>query len=158
MKKRIAKFIVLGLLVFPLLQPRQSIAQPQGDFGFGLILIEPLGATVKYWTAPNQAIDADIGESYFGLPRVDVDYLWHFNSFNSHVLLLYGGIGAAFGFGSSGYYDLYYSRDFEGHPFYYRAYYNSTFGFGIRMLFGLDIIPKRVPFEFFAQVGPLIGI
>src|SRR5689334_2022848 len=52
-----------------------SLRAQTGDFGFGLILIEPLGATVKYWTAPNQAIDADIGESYFGAPRVDVDYL-----------------------------------------------------------------------------------
>jgi len=158
MKKRIAKVIVLGLLVFPLIQPRQSIAQPQGDFGFGLILLEPLGGTIKYWTAANQALDADIGESYFGAPRIDVDYLWHFNSFRSNVLLLYGGLGAALGFGSAGYYDVYYGRDYNGHPFYVRDYYNSTFGFGVRFLLGLDILPRRVPLEFFAQAGPLIGI
>jgi len=152
------KYIILLVLTFSTIFVNGTSLRAQtGDFGFGLILIEPLGATVKYWTASNQAIDADIGESYFGAPRVDVDYLWHFNSFNSHVALLYGGLGASFGFGYGYSYDIIYARDENGTPFYYRTV-NNSFGFGVRMLFGLDIFPKRVPFEFFAQIGPLIGI
>jgi hypothetical protein len=158
MKKHILHALLVSLFILPVTLPQQAAAQPRGDFGFGLIALEPLGGTIKYWTAANQALDADIGESYFGAPRVDVDYCWHYNSFNSQVLLIYGGIGAAFGFGGSGYYDVYYGRDYNGHPFYIRDYYNSTFGFGARFLLGLDILPRRIPLEFFAQAGPLLGI
>ena len=139
-----------------------SFAQGPGgkDFGFGLILGDPLGATIKYWTGPTNALVADIGESYFGSPRIDVDYLWHFNAFNSRIVNLYAGIGGAIGFGNDyGYYGVFYRRDYEGKPpFFDRAYYNSDVGFGIRAIFGLNIVPKRTPLEFFVEAGPLIGI
>ncbi|MFI5263194.1 MAG: hypothetical protein ACHQM6_01620 [Candidatus Kapaibacterium sp.] len=132
--------------------------RPPGDFGFGLILGDPLGGTIKYWTSPTNALVADIGESYFGVPRIDVDYLWHFNSFNSRVVLLYGGIGGAVGFGYDyGYYGVFYSRG-EGRPFYYRYGTTSSVGIGVRAIFGLTIVPKRTPLEFFLEAGPLLGI
>jgi hypothetical protein len=160
MKKGITAYIPICLIYCLLTFLASSLyaQRPAGDFGFGLILGDPLGGTVKYWVNATNAIDADIGESYFGAPRIDVDYLWHFNSFNSRVVLLYGGIGGAVGFGSGyGYYGVFYKRDDEGHPFYYRTY-NSDVGFGIRAIFGLNIVPKRTPLEFFIQAGPLIGI
>jgi hypothetical protein len=133
--------------------------RPPGDFGFGLILGDPLGGTIKYWVSPTNALVADIGESYFGVPRIDVDYLWHFNSFNSRVVLLYGGIGGAVGFGYGyRYYGVFYNGDGEGRPFYYRAYSSSTVGIGVRAIFGLNIVPKRTPLEFFIEAGPLLGI
>lgn len=161
-KKTISHFASCCALLFMLTAlSSQLFAQgPAGkDFGFGLILGDPLGATIKYWTSPTNALVADIGESYFGSPRIDVDYLWHFNSFNSHVVNIYGGIGGAVGFGTGyGYYGVFYKKDFEGHPFYYRSYYNSEVGFGIRAIFGLNIVPRRTPLEFFVEAGPLIGI
>jgi hypothetical protein len=149
--------IIFCVLILSL-KPQKSFSQgPGGDFGFGLILGEPLGGTIKYWTSQTNAIVGDVGASYFGEPRFDVDYLWHFYSFRSRIVALHAGIGAAVGFGN-GYYDIIYARDIEGHPFYYRAYYNSNVGFGVRAIFGLEIYPRRTPLEFFIEAGPLIGI
>ena len=130
------------------------------EFGFGLILGEPTGGTIKYWLNSENALVADIGYSYFGAPRIDVDYLWHFHAFNSNVVKLYAAIGGAVGFGN-GYYGVFYRGkhyDEGDYPFYYRGYRNSDIGFGIRAMFGLNIIPKRTPLEFFLEIGPLIGI
>src|SRR5476651_1846790 len=100
-RKTIILIAYCFLLIFGLNGISSSIyaQRPSGDFGFGLILGDPLGGTIKYWVSPTGALVGDIGESFFGVPRIDVDYLWHFNSFNSHVVLLYGGIGGAVGFG-----------------------------------------------------------
>src|ERR1051325_3668846 len=69
-----------SLLLLLMIMSSSSRAQgPQGkDFGFGLILGEPLGGTVKFWTSAENAIVGDIGASYFGSPRIQGDYLWHF--------------------------------------------------------------------------------
>ncbi len=161
MKKNILlRFTAVAILFLSLsLNERPSFAQrPSGDFGFGLILGDPLGGTIKYWLNGTNALVADIGESYFGNPRIDVDYLWHFNSFNSRVVLLYGGVGGAIGFGNGyGYYGVFYKKDGEKERFYYRTNSGSV-GIGIRAIFGLNIVPKRTPLEFFVEAGPLIGI
>ena len=134
---------------------------PEGkDFGFGLILGEPTGGTIKYWLNSENALVGDIGYSYFGAPRIDIDYLWHFHAFKSNIVKLYAAFGGAVGFGN-GYYGVFYKHNHyneEDHPFYYRGYGTSDIGFGIRAMFGLNIIPKRTPLEFFLEVGPLIGI
>jgi len=136
---------------------------PEGkEFGFGLILGEPTGGTIKYWVNPENALVADIGYSYFGAPRIDLDYVWHFHAFNSNVVKLYGALGGAVGFGN-GYYGVFYKRGkyyviSDDAPFYYRSYYNSDVGFGVRAMFGLNIIPRRTPLELFLEAGPLIGI
>ncbi|HZV12394.1 MAG TPA: hypothetical protein VFA55_04205, partial [Candidatus Kapabacteria bacterium] len=133
-----------------------SYAQrPQGrNFGFGIILFEPTGGTINYWVNNVNSIDADIGgESYFGNPRLDVDYLWHFDAFNSNIVTMFAGPGAAFGFGypTGGYW-----YHVDGNVWYYRP--GGTAGFGIRGLVGIDVVPTRVPLEIFFQVGPLIGL
>ena len=135
---------------------------PQGkDFGFGLILGEPTGGTIKYWLNTENALVGDVGYSYFGAPRFDVDYLWHFHAFNSNIVKLYAGFGGAIGFGR-GYYGIFYKRKYyyvdEDYPFYYRGYYNTDIGFAIRAMFGLNIIPRKTPLEIFLEAGPLIGI
>ena len=134
---------------------------PEGkDFGFGLILGEPTGGTIKYWLNSENALVGDIGYSYFGAPRIDIDYLWHFHAFNSNIVKLYAAIGGAVGFGT-GYYGVFYQGkhyDEGDYPFYYRGYRNSDIGFGIRAMFGLNVIPRRTPVEFFLELGPLIGI
>ena len=61
------------------------------SFGFGLILGEPLGGTVKIWTSPENALVGDIGASDFGSPRLQVDYLWHFDPFHSRIVKMYAG-------------------------------------------------------------------
>jgi len=123
------------------------------QFGFGITLGDPLGGTIKYWTAQNEALVADIGGDYFGSPRLDIDYYWHFNAFNSSVVKLYAGPGLALGFGD-GNYGLWYSH---GHDYYFIRDNGGT-GVGVHVLIGLNIIPRRSPIEIYAEFGPLIGI
>ena len=142
--------VIVGLLL--VLSPTFARAQgPEGkSFGFGLILGDPFGATVKYWTSSQNALVGDIGGSGdFGNPRIQVDYLWHFNAFRSNVVKMYAGPGLAIGFGRE-YSDFRYFRgeDQPNNP--------TTVGFGMRVMFGLNIIPRRLPLEIFAELGPLI--
>jgi hypothetical protein len=126
---------------------------PQGkSFGFGLIVGDPLGATVKYWPSASNALVIDVGGSYFGSPRVDVDYLFNFNAFRSDVVTMYAGPGLAVGFGQGN--TIFYKRD--GEKFYVRE--GTTSGVAARVIFGLNIIPRNSPIELFLEAGPLIGI
>ena len=134
---------------------RLAMAQgPRGNnFGFGIILGDPLGASVKYWTAPDQALVGSIGGSYFGAPRIGADYIWHFDAFHSSIVKMYAGPGLAIGFGHSSYYWL---DKKHGDDFYVRE--PGSTGIAMRVVVGLNIIPRRSPIELFVEVGPLIGI
>ncbi|MHB1687012.1 MAG: hypothetical protein ACYCVH_06545 [Ignavibacteriaceae bacterium] len=125
-----------------------SFAQSPGrkNLGFGIVLGEPTGATLKYWTSYNNAFVFDIGSSYFGSPRFDADYLWHFNAFNSDIANLYAGPGFALGFGA-------------GNGFWDRTY-RTTSGaaLGVRGVFGVDVLPRRTPLEIFGEIGVLVGL
>ncbi len=129
----------------------QSFSQVHGKkFGFGIVLGEPTGGTVKFWTQTNNAFVVDLGASYFGSPRIGVDYLWHFDAFHSNIAKLYAGPGAALGIG-------------EGNGFWYKGkkegiYYHSGVGLGIRGVFGVNVVPDETPLEFFFEIGALIGL
>ncbi len=147
------KFVAFaGLLT--ILAPSAILAQgPQGkSFGFGIILGTPLGATVKLWTASDQAFVGDIGASYFGPLRVQADYIWHFDVFHSSIVKMYSGPGLALAFGQA-----------EPHgPFYDNRFFDDEpgathLGVGARVIVGLNIIPRRTPVEIFAELGPLIA-
>ena len=125
---------------------------PEGkSFGFGLILGEPLGGTVKFWTNPENAFVADIGASYFGSPRIQGDYLWHFDAFHSRIVKMYAGPGVALGFGNR-------HRVFFYRGDKYVTTEDNQFGFGVRAMFGINVIPARTPLEIFLEAGPLIAM
>lgn len=122
------------------------------DFGFGIILGEPTGGTVKFWLNRENAITASLGASYFGSPRIGADYLWHFDAFSSSIVKLYAGPGVAIGFG-------------EGKGFWYKEKGKDRFfvresgetGFAFRGIFGVNIVPNNTPLEIFFELGPLVG-
>lgn len=148
------KTLILCLTALaPFLGATNGRAQgPEGkNFGFGLILIEPLGGTVKYWTSSENALVGDIGASYFGSPRIQGDYLWHFDAFKSRVVKMYAGPGVALGFGTGR--DFFFDR--YGHKF---VTTDSRFGFGVRAIFGINVIPRNTPLEIFLEAGPLIAM
>lgn len=124
----------------------------RGDFGFGIILGEPTGATVKYWFSGQTALAASIGGSYFGAPRLQVDYLWHFDAFESRIIGLYAAPGLALGFGNG---NGYWYKEKHG-DFYYKN--DNELGLGIRGVFGLNVVPRRTPLEIFLEAGALIGL
>ncbi len=127
---------------------------PRGrSFGFGLILGNPTGGTVKFWLNRENAIAASIGGDYFGSLRIGADYLWHFDAFSSQIVQMYAGPGAAIGLGHGGPW-WWYRGDHDA--WVYRP--DGGVGFGIRAVIGLNIIPRRAPVEIFAELGPMIGI
>lgn len=152
MKTSIKTF--LSILLLSLIISGNIYSQsPQGkNFGFGIILGEPTGLTLKYWSQRDNAFVFDIGASYFGSPRIGVDYLWHFNAFDSDVAKLYAGLGGAVGIGEGK--GFWYRDKKEG--FYFRS--GNALGLGVRGVFGVNFIPRASPIELFFEVGALVGI
>ncbi len=142
-------FFVIMLLVV-LAGSNIHAQSPLGKkLGFGVVLGEPTGLTVKIMTVTNNAFVADLGNSYFGSPRLNVDYLWFFDAFNSNQFTLYAGPGASLGFG-------------EGNGFWYKNkegyYYRQGTGLGVRGVIGVNFVPQRSQFEIFGELGTLIGL
>jgi hypothetical protein len=133
-----------------------SIALSQGpmgrNFGFGIMFGDPTGATLKFWTNRENALVVDVGSSYFGNVRFNVDYLWHFDAFHSNVVKLYAGPGGVIGIGEGRGYWFGHGHD----DFYYRD--GGGTGIGVRGIFGVNIIPRRTPLEIFLEVGVLLGV
>jgi hypothetical protein len=122
------------------------------DFGFGIILGDPTGLTGKFWIDRENAVALSLGHSYFGALRISGDYLWHFDAFKSKVVSLYAGPGVVVGIGESG--GWIYKK--KGDYYYVRK--DSEIGVGVRGIFGLNIIPKNTPLEFFLEIGALVGV
>jgi hypothetical protein len=145
MLKAVFTIIILNVLINISMIYAQG---PEGkNFGFGIILGDPSGATVKFWTAAANAFVVDVGASYFGSPRIGVDYLWHFDAFRSRIANLYAGAGGALGIG-------------KGNGFWYKGKYfreKSELGIAARGVFGVNVIPENTPLELFFEIGMLIG-
>ncbi|MBK6290330.1 MAG: hypothetical protein IPH85_13035 [Ignavibacteria bacterium] len=151
---RVRTLVVMGLLVLGSTISMQAQGPKGKDFGFGIVLGEPLGLTLKYWTSKENAWQGSIGASYFGAPRVQVDYLWHLNVFKSDVVKLIAGPGAGIGFGHEG--SGFWYKDKGQKYWYYRD--DADFGIGVRVITGINIIPRNTPIEIFLELGPNIGI
>jgi hypothetical protein len=148
------KNLICLILFILIIQTYSSYAQGpyQKKFGFGIILGEPTGLTGKYWINFQNAFEFNIGTSYFGRPRIDFNYLWHFNAFRSSIVKLYAGPGAVLGFGEgNGYW-----YEWRGNRFFYRT--GNEIGLAVAGLFGLNIIPRETPLEIFLEGGILVGL
>ena len=149
--KNLIKLFLLIVLVTNIISVYAN--GPRGkSFGFGLVLGDPVGLTAKLWTSNENAFDFYLGNSYFGNLRLGADYLWHFDAFNSSVVKMYAGPGIAVGFGRGE--GIWYKQG--KNKFYY--WDDGETGIAARVIFGLNIIPRRTPLEIFLEAGPLIGI
>lgn len=137
-------------LVLPLLTAQ---AQPRiGNLGFGLILGEPTGLTLKGSLGGGNAWDAALGASWFGRLRIHGDYLWSANVFNSSKAGMYFGVGGAIGFGRGGGV-LYRGRGGE----WYYANDDNGVAIGARGVVGLNFLPSQ-QVELFMELAPIIGL
>jgi len=120
---------------------------------FGLILGDPLGVTMKYRLSARNAVDVGFGPDYYGSPRLQVDYIWQFNTFHSDVVRTYAGPGLAVAFAKGS--NMFYSNE----PFResFANLEDKKAGLGGRMIFGLNFAPKISSFEFFVETGMLVG-
>ncbi len=147
--------LLISVLLLTFTPTPSSAKGPKNkEFGFGITLGEPTGLGVKYWMDRETALVGVIGGSFFGSPHIGADYLWHFDAFNSSIVKMYAGPGLVLGFGSRSSGVVFYKN--RGRGFYYRD--SDSFGMAVRMMFGLNIIPRRAPLEFFLEVGPLVGV
>lgn len=141
-------YFALTIIMVSICSLDAQVQSPKGkDFGFGIILGEPTGVTLKYWTQRENAFVFDLGKSYFGSPRIGVDYLWHFNAFESNIANLYAGPGGALGFG-------------HGNGFWYEDKYmdNEELRLGVRGVFGVNVLPRNTPLETFFEIGVLMEL
>jgi hypothetical protein len=144
-------FIIVLLCSYFLFPGNVNAQSPRGkEFGFGIVLGDPTGVSVKYWTQSTNAFVFDLGASYFGSPRIGVDYLWHFDAFRSNEVKLYAGPGVVLGIG-------------EGNGFWYQnkegfLYRGEDAGLAVRGVFGVNIIPRETPMEIFFELGTLVGL
>ncbi|HWF43131.1 MAG TPA: hypothetical protein VG537_00680 [Candidatus Kapabacteria bacterium] len=134
MSHRIIRFAFLIVVVSLVLGNHSNVrAQgPQGkSFGFGIILPDPLGGTLKIWTNPVNAVVFDLGE-WENVLRLQFDYLWQFDAFRSRIVKMYAGPGLGV------------TLD------------ENTAGVGIRGVFGIDVYPIATPLELFFELGPFL--
>ncbi|MCX4247716.1 hypothetical protein [Paraliomyxa miuraensis] len=127
--------------------PGNKIRGRGGNFGVGLSLGDPMGASMKYFMAPNHALQGDIGWAplHHGNGRFGFDYLWHPGTFvsNSDIdLVPYLGLGIGMAFWGGHYYHGYY----HGRNDYYHR------GGGVAMLLrapilGIGIHWKKAPLD-----------
>jgi len=145
----IAMILIMSFLI--LVQESMAFAPKGKDFGIGFMAGEPTGLTAKIWTTQDNALAFSVGTSYLGSLRIGMDYLWHFNAFNSQLVNMYAGPGVAVGFGKSGGWVY---RD-KNHK-WYRT--NDDVGVGIRGVTGINIVPRNSPIELFGEIGVLVGV
>ncbi len=108
-----------------------------GDLGVGVVLGDPTGPTLKYWTERNQAIDLGLGFQDDFI--VYADYLWHgWNVFPQPERGIFGGY---VGFGPR-----FEDRDHKDNKF------------GIRTVAGIDYWFEPYPFEAFFEVVPVFQL
>lgn len=147
--------LLLVTLLVTLLCPSAASAQPNpGSFGFGIILGEPTGASLKGSLSGSTSWDAAIGKSWFGGLHLHADYLWNINAFSSSRVGMYFGVGGVLGFGTG---DGFFIKgnDKVG------AGGNSEEGsvaLGARVVGGINAVPFAAPLEFFLELAPIIGI
>lgn len=142
-------FLAAVVLIFITAASVTEAQSPQGKrFGFGIVLGEPTGGTAKYWLGSENALTFSIGASYFGSPRLGVDYLWHINAFDSDIVNMYAGPGGIIGFGrGSGLWSSSSLRRSGGEA-----------GLAGRGVFGLNVVPRYTPLEVFLEIGVLLGL
>ncbi len=148
MFKKIILFIIIMFFISGLTLTKAQYAPKGNTFGFGIVLGDPTGGTIKLWLNRENALAFSLGASFFGSPRIGVDYLWHFEAFESDIVNLYAGPGGVIGFG-------------EGDGFWYRNKFIRTeneVGLAGRGIFGLNVVPRQTPLEIFVELGVLLAI
>lgn len=152
MKKNILAifaFLSIALITVPNVNAAPLIGR---DFGFGIILGDPTGGTLKFWTGNTNAVAVSFGNSYYGKFRIGGDYLWHINAFRSNIVNLHAGVGGVIGIGRNND-SWYYTRNKKN--WYYDE--EKDLNLGIRGVFGINVIPRNTPLEMFAEFGLLMG-
>lgn len=138
MSKRVV-FAFLAALILTALVPFAAARDlGKGDFGLGLILGDPAGINLKYWTGSTTALSGafawSVGKEKAFLAHVD--YVFHdFGMFKVKT----GRLGLYYGAGA-------------------RLKTNGETRVGIRIPLGVTYVFERAPLDVFFEVAPLLDV
>lgn len=121
---------------------------------YGVMIGDPLGISVKFHLNSMHSVIVDFGPDYFGSPRLQVDYLWHFDTFRSTTVKSYLGPGLAVAFAKGS--NMFYSHEPKTEIF--KDIEDKHFGIGGRAIFGLDYLPNASGIEYFVEFGPMVAM
>jgi hypothetical protein len=132
MKKMILLFCI------PCILSAANISGPAGSFGLGIMLGEPTGISLKYWSSKTNAWDGGIawGFGAGGALYLHSDYLWHNFNFipvDEGKLPLYYGLGG-------------------------RVLFADKSHLGVRGVVGLDYMFARAPVDIFLEIAPIFDL
>jgi hypothetical protein len=136
MKLKIVFFLAASLFLTRLAQAITSRVGSAEDIGVGIALGQPMGVTGKYWLSSTAAIDGAAGYHFNKNFDIHSDYLWHsFSSFEvqNGRLPFYFGMGGRVNLGNDS-------------------------NFGMRLPLGVSYLPSNDPYEFFAEVAPVVRL
>lgn len=136
------RIILISILII-LLGFGVTSAQTRG-VGIGIILGEPTGLSMKFWTSSNTAIDIAAAWSFINgrALHVHADYLYHnfkLVELDYDTLPFYFGIGGRIKFAE-------------------HDTVNHNYRIGVRIPVGLEFLPSKMPFDFFMEIAPLLDL
>lgn len=152
MKKQLGILLALSLTLFAWTQ--KTHAADSSGFGAGIILGSPTAITAKYWLDQQAAIDGGIAFSLSDYFLFYGDYLFHYpgafkqkNKFVSE-LIPYVGVGGIIALANSNRID---NDRYLGRT-------TGTLGLGVRVPFGIEWMPSKIPIGVFLELVPGISI
>ncbi|RMG99735.1 MAG: hypothetical protein D6705_02120 [Deltaproteobacteria bacterium] len=127
--------------------PSEKLKGKGGNFGIGLALGDPMGASAKLFLAPQHALQFELGWAplHHGSGTLSMSYLWHPATWASSSvvdLIGYLGIGLGVGLWSDRYWH------YHGHPHRDYDHHHTWFGLMLRApVLGLTLHWKKVPLD-----------
>ncbi|HEK86506.1 MAG: hypothetical protein ACPLZD_08060 [Candidatus Saccharicenans sp.] len=133
--KKVRLWVIFSLL---LLLTIGNIQAQQKNVGLGIILGEPTGLILKYWSSSTTAFDVAASWNFVNQNsfHLHADYLFHsFNLFKVEKgkLPVYYGVGV-------------------------RLSLEDRTRFGIRIPLGISYMFDKAPFDIFMEVGPVMDV
>jgi len=128
--------------------PSERLRGKGGNFGIGLALGDPMGASAKLFLAPQHALQFELGWAplHHGSGTLSMSYLWHPATWASSSvvdLIGYLGLGLGVGLWSDRYWHYY-----NGHGVPDHNHHHTWFGLMLRApVLGLTLHWKKVPLD-----------
>jgi hypothetical protein len=145
--RQLLLFLILLCMVIP---SEKSDAQ-QPKVGFGFILGEPTGISIKYWTSKTTAFDFGLGVSIGG-DRIAMDYGQYYDGSRIHFHFDYL-LHVVNVIGSTDEYPIYYGL---GVRFNSGGGYNNSLA--VRFVTGLAWMPTETPIDMFVEFVPSLQL
>ncbi len=134
---KLSKGLKLLLTLFFLIYGT-SIAKPK-TFGIGFIVGDPTGISLKYWLDPKHAIAGGLAWALGGYLYMHGDFLIHNKNLLRDLNIREGSFVLHYGVGA-------------------KVELSHSAVVGIRIPLGVNFIFKRIPFDIFFEIAPVVNL